>query len=445
MVSAVLLTGFAQEYVLHTPEIDTQPLRRWTREHWILAGLSAFLVTSISAIVPGFAQAIREAEPTVDVQYNLPLPTMDASAYEPIWQYVKVEKRQSLSKIFDELGLPKEQYQKISRHKLARYPMSHLRTGQMLAFQMSADNKLHGFSFDVNDEQRVEMTFEGEELVGKQIERPVEHRIVIAEGIVDTTFSRDAKDAGLTSRSINQLAEIFKYDLDFVEDVKDGDRFQIIVEERWREGRRIGVGNVVGASYITPNKRLTAFAFNRNGKVEYFDETGLPYKKVLLRVPLEFARMTSSFGMRSHPVLGRMRMHKGVDYAASTGTPILAAGDAKVKFVGWKGGYGKTVELDHGQGRTTLYGHMSNWGRIKVGQRVAQGSTIGYVGSTGMSTGPHLHYEFHINGVQVNPVKVTMPKPERLQGDDLARFRMATAPAIAKLQSAERHTALAAR
>jgi murein DD-endopeptidase MepM/ murein hydrolase activator NlpD len=165
-----------------------------------------------------------------------------------------------------------------------------------------------------------------------------------------------------------------------------------------------------------------------------------------MRIPIEFARLSSTFGMRKHPVLGRMRAHKGVDYAARTGTPIMAAGDGKVAFVGWRNGYGRAVIIDHGQGRSTLYGHMSAWGKEKVGQHVSQGSTIGYVGMSGLATGPHLHYEFRINGVQVNPLTVTMPKPEPLAGAELARFRAATAPALAQLHSLEqRHTRLAMR
>ena len=161
-----------------------------------------------------------------------------------------------------------------------------------------------------------------------------------------------------------------------------------------------------------------------------------------MRIPIEFARLSSTFGMRKHPVLGRMRAHKGVDYAARTGTPIMAAGDGKVSFVGWKNGFGRCVMIDHGQGRSTLYGHMSAWGKEKQGQHVSQGSTIGYVGMSGLATGPHLHYEFRVNGTQVNPLTVTMPKPQPLSGVELAKFRAATAPAVAKLDVVEKNNAI---
>ena len=211
--------------------------------------------------------------------------------------------------------------------------------------------------------------------------------------------------------------------------MRDGDTFQVVYEELWRDGQRVGTGDVIGATFTNRGKRYTAYSFEQNGKTEYFDETGRPLKKVLMRIPIEFARLSSTFGMRKHPVLGRMRAHKGVDYAARTGTPIMAAGDGRVAFVGWKNGYGRAVIIDHGQGRSTLYGHMSAWGKAKQGQHVSQGSTIGYVGMSGLATGPHLHYEFRINGTQVNPLTVTMPKPTPLCGSELVQFRAATAPA----------------
>ncbi|MEP6633762.1 MAG: M23 family metallopeptidase, partial [Luteimonas sp.] len=169
----------------------------------------------------------------------------------------------------------------------------------------------------------------------------------------------------------------------------------------------------------------------------YFTGDGRPLKKTFIRMPIPYARITSSFGMRKHPILGTIRGHMGIDYAATSGTPIMAAGDARVQFVGWKGGYGRAVILDHGRGYTTLYGHMSAFGNIKQGQRIAQGTMIGRVGMTGLATGPHLHYEFRINGVHRNPLSVTMPPPEPLSGTQLADFRAQTRPALARIEKVE--------
>src|SRR5690606_1770113 len=165
---------------------------------------------------------------------------------------------------------------------------------------------------------------------------------------------------------------------------------------------------------------------------------GRPLKKAFIRMPIPYARITSGFSKaRKHPVLGRTRAHQGVDYGAGTGTPIHAAGDARVSFVGWKGGYGRTVVLDHGKGYTTLYAHMSRFGKYKPGATIKQGTVIGYVGASGLVTGPHLHYEFRINGVHRNPLTVTMPPPEPLKGAALVAFQASTAPVVARMQQVE--------
>src|SRR5690606_12869271 len=186
-------------------------------------------------------------------------------------------------------------------------------------------------------------------------------------------------------------------------------------------------------------KLYSGFRFTRpGGKPEYFTAAGRPLKKNFIRMPIAYARMSSKFGARRHPVLGTMRMHKGVDYAAATGTPIMAAGDARVQFAGKQRGYGNVVILDHGRGHTTLYAHMSRFGKYRQGQRVPQGAVIGYVGATGMATGPHLHYEFRVNGAHRNPLSVTMPPPDPLAGSQLAAFRAQSAPALARIQMVEK-------
>jgi len=271
------------------------------------------------------------------------------------------------------------------------------------------------------------------------IERASETRTVVLSGKVGRSLFRSARKVGLSGSNINTLTdEIFKYDIDFNDDVAASDRFSVVVEQTWREGELISTGPVLAATFTTGNKLHTGFRFVRNGKAEYFTGDGRPLKKSFIRMPIPYARLTSGFGARRHPVLGRMRMHKGVDYAARPGTPIMAAGDARVVSAGWQGGYGNAVVLDHGRGYTTLYGHMSRFGNERVGQRIGQGTVIGYVGMTGLATGPHLHYEFRINGVHRNPLSVTMPPPEPLGGAALLAFRAQTSDALARIQRVER-------
>ena len=201
-----------------------------------------------------------------------------------------------------------------------------------------------------------------------------------------------------------------------------------MVEQTWRDGELIRTGPVQAATFTIGGKLHTGFRFERNGKAEYFTADGRPLKKSFIRMPIPYARLTSRSARAATRCSAPYAQHKGVDYGAGTGTPIMAAGDARVQFVGWKGGYGRAVILDHGRGYTTLYGHMSRFGKIKPGQRMPQGTVIGYVGMTGLATGPHLHYEFRINGVHRNPLSVTMPPPEPLDGTALAQFRAQTGP-----------------
>lgn len=427
--------------------IEPSAFNRWTHQHWLLAGVFAFLGTSLIAIVPGFANAMRHpATKLSQTTLALPLPVQTANPQATGgWQFVRVRSGQTLGAIFAEQQLSNTLMHRVLDASSSDNALTHLREGQELAFNLDADNQLKAFRFDREDNNRVVLTVDHDQVKETVTPRQIEHRIEVTAGTITSSLYADGARVGLSSAAINEMANIFKYDIDFVEDLRDGDQFQVVYDDIYRDGQRVGNGGIVGATFINRGKRYSAFRFEHNGQVEYFDETGRSLKKTLLRIPIEFARLTSTFGMRHHPVLGRMRMHKGVDYAAATGTPIMAAGDGRVKFVGWKNGYGRCVEVDHGQGRSTFYGHMSAWGKEKIGQHVNQGSVIGYVGMTGLATGPHLHYEFRVNGNQVNPLSVTMPKPEPLSGNELMRFRLATAPAMAKLLLMEKNTRVAIR
>ena len=424
-------------------------LSRWTHEHWFLAGVFSVVGTMVIAIAPGMANAMREPV-IIEQSENLSLALPEAQTSENPdagsgWHYVMVEKGQTLTHVFKEMGLPLKSMRQLMVVPGARKDMSRIGPGKELAFELNAKGELKTLRFDRDDSTRIELTLKDGKASEKIIQREVAQEVAIASGVIERSFSHDAKRAGLTTSSINKLADVFKYDIDFVEDLNDGDTFHVVYEDQWREGQRMRNGAVLAARIVTRGKTYTAYRFTKNGQAEYFDQNGNPLKKVLMRIPIEYGRLSSSFGMRNHPVLGRMRMHKGVDYAARTGTPIMAAGDGRISFVGWKNGYGRAVVIDHGQGRSTLYGHMSAFGKYKMGARVNQGVTIGYVGASGLATGPHLHYEFHVNKVQVNPLKVTMPKPQPLAGAQMAAFKATIAPSIAKMDSMERGFQLAKR
>ena len=232
------------------------------------------------------------------------------------------------------------------------------------------------------------------------------------------------------------LAGIFAWDIDFVLDIRQGDEFHIIVEEVWRDGKRVAEGDILAAEFTNQGEVFRAIRYKApDGHISYFTPDGRNMRKAFLRAPLSFSRISSNFNPnRRHPVLNTIRAHKGVDYAAAHGTPIKAAGDGKVIFRGKKGGYGNVVILQHGGNITTLYAHMSNFDRkARNGSRVKQGQVVGYVGQTGLASGPHLHYEYRRNGVHKNPRTVSLPDAAPIDPKLKEDFRRTAAPLITQL------------
>jgi murein DD-endopeptidase MepM/ murein hydrolase activator NlpD len=234
------------------------------------------------------------------------------------------------------------------------------------------------------------------------------------------------------------LAAIFAWDVDFALDIRKGDGFSVVYEERWADGKRLRDGNVLAAEFQNQGDVFRALRYNVDeDRSEYFTPDGNSLRKAFLRAPVDFRRVSSNFNMgRLHPVLKVRRPHRGVDYAARTGTPIKAAGDGRIIHRGRKGGYGNTVILQHGGNITTLYAHMSNYAKgQRVGTRVRQGQIIGYVGQTGLASGPHLHYEYRVNGAHRNPRTVKLPEAEPVDPSLREDFLRATAPLVAELDA----------
>src|SRR5690554_2155684 len=417
---------------------------RWTRRDWAHASLFATLGALVIGLVPGFSNAMRVVEHAPEITtLALPLPPLPKAAQraEPQrnWEVVRVEPGQTLGAIFQERGIPAATLHRLLDASPDRQALARLRPGAELAFEQAPDGRLLAFRYDRSDTERVELSVSGDQVAKKVIERPVEIRTAVISGKVGRSLFHSARRLGLSPAVINTLTdEVFRYDIDFDRDVAASDRFSVVVEQTWREGELIRSGPVTAAVFTAKGKPFTAVRFEReDGKAEYFTADGRPLKKSFIRSPIQYARLSSRFGTRRHPVLGTQRMHKGVDYAARTGTPIMAAGDGRVVSVGWQGGYGNTVVLDHGKGHTTLYAHMSRTAKLRRGDRDSQGQVIGYVGSTGLSTGPHLHYEFRVNGVHRNPLQHTMPPPEPLTGSALARFKAETASALVRIREVE--------
>ena len=262
------------------------------------------------------------------------------------------------------------------------------------------------------------------------IAREVDVRITSGHGEIQSSLFEAGTAAGISDRTIMDMAGIFEWDVDFIQDVREGDTFTVIYEELWRDGVKLRDGQIVAAEFVNQGKPFRAARFNDvTGRAGYYTPEGRSVRKAFIRAPLNFTRISSGFNpSRRHSVLNTIRAHRGVDYAAPTGTEVRAAGDGKVLFRGVQGGYGNTIILQHGSNITTLYGHLSRFGRARTGARVNQGDVIGYVGSTGLATGPHLHYEYRVNGVHRNPRTVALPPADPIAAEQQAAFRVATDP-----------------
>lgn len=280
--------------------------------------------------------------------------------------------------------------------------------------------------------------------------KQLSHEIVRAEGRIDSSLYDAALKAGIGHNVLTTMVRVLSYDVDFQRDIQEGDTFQVYYE-RWldEKGRVVKDGEVHYLSITLSGKPYHYYRFKAaDGLVDYFNMKGESVKKALLRTPADGARITSKFGNRNHPILGFTRMHKGIDFGLPSGAPIQAAGDGVVEMAGVNKGYGNYLRIRHSNGYSTAYAHLSGFAKsVRVGKRVSQGQVVAFVGSTGLSTGPHLHYEVLVNGNQVNPLSIKMPSGRKLAGKELDRFadvraetdrKMALAPlATAKLAQAK--------
>lgn len=261
---------------------------------------------------------------------------------------------------------------------------------------------------------------------GVETMRQVSKQVAHGAGTIKSSLFESAQTAGVPMPVILAMIKALSYDVDFQRDIQSGDEFAVVYEGFYdTKGKLLRAGEMLYAAVTLSGTPIAMYRFdNGQGTVEYFNEKGESIKKALLKTPVDGAKISSGFGMRNHPILGFTKMHKGIDFAVPTGTPIQAAGDGMVEIAGFNGSYGNYVRLRHGSGMGTAYAHMSRIAvGIKPGKRVAQGQIIGFVGSTGRSTGAHLHYEVLKGNDQVNPLSVKMPTNVRLAGRDLDRFK----------------------
>lgn len=265
------------------------------------------------------------------------------------------------------------------------------------------------------------------------------HHITSVHGTINSSLSMAGQKAGLSNELILQLTNIFAWDIDFATNLHHGDQFTVVYEET-RIGNNSSDSRIIAAEFVNQGRILTAIRYkDSEGHVNYYSPEGKPMRKAFLSTPVDFVRISSGFDThRKHPILNRIRAHKGVDYAARTGTPVKSAGDGEVIFRGRKGGYGQVMIVRHGEHYETLYAHLSDFKKgLDSGTLVKQGEVIGYVGQTGLATGPHLHYEFRVNGIHHNPETLNLAQSLPLHAEVLADFKAQTRPLLAQLNQAK--------
>ncbi|HEX2583688.1 MAG TPA: peptidoglycan DD-metalloendopeptidase family protein, partial [Steroidobacteraceae bacterium] len=302
------------------------------------------------------------------------------------------------------------------------------------------DGALQALTRRLTNTELLTVTRKDDSFSSEVVNTPVDTRVTTAHGVVDSSLYVAARDAGLSADVIMRLAnDIFGWDIDFALDIRRGDEFTLTYEQLYRDNNYLGDGRILAAEFINDHRLYRAVRYeSADGKIaNYFTPEGRSMRKQFLRSPVDFTRISSGFSLaRLHPILNTIRAHKGIDYAAPTGTPIKASGDGKVDFAGTRGGYGNVIILDHGAGISTLYGHLSRFAGIRNGSRVNQGQIIGYVGHTGAATGPHLHYEYRINGIYKDPRTVPLPDASPIPMSYLAEFHQHTDAMLESLDRA---------
>lgn len=364
-----------------------------------------------------------------------------AEAQQPYlgWRKVTIGSGDTLSIAFEKLGISYRDSLAVAH--LPEYGSRFtrgLKSGDSFKVKSDTKGQLAALDFPLDKIRTLQIRRKNGKLVATVDQAEVEHRTGYAVGTINTSFYVDALESGMSNRVIMNLAHIFSWDIDFANDIRAGDRFIVVYDELYKDGTKIRDGNILAAEFMTKGRDLQAFRYIK-GKDDaaYYNAAGRVMKKPFLRVPLDTFRVSSSFSLgRKHPILNTIRKHEGTDYAAPTGTPIHAAGDGRITFRGRRGGYGNMVIIRHNSRITTRYGHMSRFRRgVGVGSHVKQGQVIGYVGMTGLATGPHVHFEFRVNGRAKNPQTVAMPKPEPLPRKYMADFKLKTAPLLAQMQT----------
>ncbi|WP_354694299.1 OapA family protein [Elongatibacter sediminis] len=367
------------------------------------------------------------------------------AAAEASWDTVTVKSGQTLDTIFRQQGFDIGLLHRILDLDDHTRNLANIRPGDTFDFQRTAEGAFEAMRSALGEDRYLLVRLAGDTLDTETRERDITTEVLEAEGEITSSLFLAAKQSGLSDQMIMKLANIFGWDIDFVLDIRAGDRFLLVYEKIYRDGEFLRDGRILAATFLNQGQRYQAVWYENGDIADYYSPDGRPMRKAFLRAPLNFAYISSGFNpRRMHPVLKRVRPHNGIDYYAPRGTPVYAAGDGTVTRSGYSAANGHHVFIKHANSIETKYLHFSSRA-VKRGQKVKQGQTIGYVGSTGLATGPHLHYEFVLNGVHRNPRTVPLPKVEPLEGKLLTGFQSQAAPMLNQLARLESASLYAAR
>lgn len=428
------------------------PLKGNDAEAAIVSGrTSAEDVESVPAVEPPASVASEPQRRISRESIRLPLPELQARQEiidnlqhqgEHQWREFKVRPGDSMARLFKRAGISPQQLDQLMKSGKAVKKLKRIFPGDIIRVLTDENGTLMALSYEIDHQSYLLAERHDDKLVASIEQYEIEKRTAHASGTIQSSLFLAAAEAGISENIIMELAGIFGWDIDFVLDIRKGDTFKVLYEQLYRNGEKIADGDILAAEFVNNGKtyRAVRYVNPQTRRAEYFSEDGNSMRKAFLRSPVNFTRISSRFSSgRYHPVLHKIRAHKGVDYAAKRGTPVRAAGDGKIIYRGKKGGYGKVVIIQHGSRYSTLYAHLNNYKRgQRVGSRVKQGETIGFVGSSGLATGPHLHYEFRVNGVHRNPLTVRLPTAQPVPKQFKPDFEAKTRPVLAQLDRLSR-------
>ncbi len=418
--------------------------RDFPRRHLIVSAALAGCLLALTAYPGKYTEVKRQIAEPIAIVIEEPAPEAEEPSYlELDWKEQRVASGDNLSTLFQRAKLSPLDVYKVSSSKSGR-ALRNLYPGETFRFGVNNDGILAELQYIKSPLESHIFTYKnGSYIAEKQLRQP-EVLVSYREGVIKDSLYMAGKEANLPDKLIMELANIFGWDIDFVFDIRRGDSFSLTYEDRYLEGEKLGTGNIIAASFTNRGKTYQAVRYtNSKGRSNYYTPEGRSMRKAFLRTPLDIFRISSGFNLRrKHPIHKKIKAHRGVDYAAPRGTPVYAAGDGKVIATGYSKPNGNYVFVQHGQTYTTKYLHL-NRKKVRKGQTVRQRQLIGTVGSTGYATGPHLHYEFLVNGVHRNPRTVKLPQSQPIAKAEKAAFLKATKSSLAQLAEYQRPTQLA--